>query len=387
MGKVAGGTGYRCVPCPSSRSRWCGTSGQRSRRTGEQRPVGQLVNRRRRAIVGLVSMVGGAVCLVATIPGQASADPPGNNGTVKIDDTPFDDHPDNEPHVGCVFQVDWYGFDKGGPVLDVSRSRCTRRRASRSDPHGQGVHRRGRQQRRGVRGRARRLQTYNLTDVLQGFQPHPQQGWHVKLTVNNDGSHGADVKHKVFWVSGCETPPTTSTSTTSTTEGPTTSSDRGSDDVDHRGSDDVDAPRSTTTSTTEAPTTSSDRDSTTTSTTEAPTTSTHRVADDVDDREADTTSHDRGSDHVDARRLRRRPRTEAPTTSSTEAPTTSSTEATSTTAVAPSSTTTSLAVSPVGELPKTGGGSQTLLIAAGIILLLGGGALLGSTKLGQEGLA
>ena len=75
--------------------------------------MGQVVNRRRRAIVGLASMFAGAACLVATIPGQASADPPGNNGTVKIDGVAFDDHPDNEPHVGCIFQVDWYGFDEG----------------------------------------------------------------------------------------------------------------------------------------------------------------------------------------------------------------------------------------------------------------------------------
>ena len=72
-------------------------------------------------------------------------------------------------------------------------------------------------------------ETYDLTSALAGFEPHPQQGWHVKLTVNNDGSQGADVKHKVFWVSGCESPPTTSSSTTeapttSTSEEPTTSS-------------------------------------------------------------------------------------------------------------------------------------------------------------------
>jgi hypothetical protein len=48
-------------------------------------------------------------------------------------------------------------------------------------------------------------ETYTLD--LTGFEPHPQQGWHVKLTVNNDGSQGADVNHKVFWVTGCETPP------------------------------------------------------------------------------------------------------------------------------------------------------------------------------------
>ena len=43
----------------------------------------------------------------------AGPNPPGNNGTVKIDDVPFDDHPNNEPHVGCTFQVDFYGYDEG----------------------------------------------------------------------------------------------------------------------------------------------------------------------------------------------------------------------------------------------------------------------------------
>src|SRR5215217_8070792 len=46
-------------------------------------------------------------------PASATPNPPGNNGTIKIDDTPFDDHPNNEPHVGCVFQVDFYGYDEG----------------------------------------------------------------------------------------------------------------------------------------------------------------------------------------------------------------------------------------------------------------------------------
>jgi LPXTG-motif cell wall-anchored protein len=292
--------------------------------------VGQLVNGRRRAIAGLVSMVGGAVCLVATIPGQASADPPGNNGTVKIDGLDFDDHPDNEPHVGCVFQVDWYGFDEGDDLFSDVTFEVHPPTGSpeviltdevfigEDDNSGGGSE-------AGLDASA----TYDLTSVLQGFEPHPQQGWHIKLTVNNDGSQGADVKHKVFWVSGCETPPTTTTSTS--------------------------------TSTTEAPTTSTTEEATT-STTEAPTTSTTEEA---------TTST-----------------TEEATTSTTEQATTSTTEqATSTTTVAPSSTTTSMAVSPVGQLPKTGSSSQTLLLVAGATLLLGGGALLASAKLGQRRLA
>jgi LPXTG-motif cell wall-anchored protein len=313
--------------------------------------VGQLINRRRRAIVGLASMFGGAACLVATIPGQASADPPGNNGTVKIDGVAFDDHPDNEPHVGCIFQVDWYGFDEGDlfshVTFEVHPPTGKPVILLEDDVFIGGDDNSGGGSEAGLDA----SETYDLSALLQGFEPHPQQGWHVKLTVNNDGSQGADVKHKVFWVSGCETPPTTSTTekptTTSTTEKPTTTST---------------TEKPTTTSTTEKPTTTSTTEKpTTTSTTEGPTTSTT---------EGPTTST-----------------TEGPTTSSTEAPTTSSSEATSSTAVAPSSSTTVSAVSPAGELPKTGGGSQGLLIAAGVILLLGGGALLGSAKLGQKRLA
>jgi hypothetical protein len=47
--------------------------------------------------------------------------------------------------------------------------------------------------------------TYTLT--FAGLTPHPQQGFHVKLTINADGSRGADNKHKVFWVEDCPKPP------------------------------------------------------------------------------------------------------------------------------------------------------------------------------------
>jgi hypothetical protein len=87
--------------------------------------------------------------------------------------------------------------------------------------------------------------TYDLSGLLDGFEQHPQQGWHIKLTINADGSQGSDLKHKVFWVTDCEVPPPTTTTTvptTSITEGPTTTST-------------TEGP--TTTSTTEGPTTTS----------------------------------------------------------------------------------------------------------------------------------
>ncbi len=279
--------------------------------------MGQLVNRRRRAIVGLASMFGGAACLVATIPGQASADPPGNNGTVKIDGAAFDDHPDNEPHVGCIFQVDWYGFDEGEDLFSHVTFEV-------HPPTGKPVILLeddvfiGEDDNSGGGSEAGldASETYDLSTLLQGFEPHPQQGWHVKLTTNNDGSQGADVKHKVFWVSGCETPPTTSDvddvddgepTTTSTTEEPTTTSTTEKPTTTSTTED------PTTTSTTEKPTTTSTTERpTTTSTTEQPTTTSTTEAadddvddgeadDDVDDRAADDDVDDRGTDDVEHR--------------------------------------------------------------------------------------
>ena len=96
-------------------------------------------------MVAMALIVGGALL----VPGAAFAasNPPGNNGTVKIDARPFDAAPDNEPHVGCTFQVDFYGYDEG----DLSASVTFEAQAPTLRPpgwrpgaaHRQGVHRRG----------------------------------------------------------------------------------------------------------------------------------------------------------------------------------------------------------------------------------------------------
>jgi LPXTG-motif cell wall-anchored protein len=288
-----------------------------------------------RTLIGVISMLAGALFLVGSIPGQAAADPAGNNGTVKIDKTPFDDHPDNEPHVGCTFQVDFYGFDEGDLFADVT--------FEVHPPTGKPVVIRtdevfiGEDDNSGGGSEAGldASKTYDLSAPLQGFEPHPQQGWHVKLTINADGAQGADVKHKVFWVSGCETTPTTSSSSTtsstsSTTENPTSSSTSSTSST-----------TSSTSSTTENPTSSST--SSTSSTTESPTSS--------------STSS---------------------TSSTTEKPTSST--ASSSTTVSPSSTTTSVVGGAGGRLPETGTDSGGLLAIAGLALLLGGAALFASTK-------
>jgi LPXTG-motif cell wall-anchored protein len=156
------------------------------------------------------------IALGLTAPAPAGArtgqgDPPGNNGIVKIDAVAFDDHPDNEPHVGCVFQVDFHGFDQGDLDASVTFALVAPTAADGDlaaanlaigeDAAGGGTD-------------LDATATYDLSSALQGVEPHAQQGIHLRLTVHADGSQGADTKFKEFWVTGCGTPPASTTTTT-----------------------------------------------------------------------------------------------------------------------------------------------------------------------------
>jgi hypothetical protein len=164
----------------------------------------------------------GALSLLANS-AFAAPNPPGNNGTIKVDREPFDTAPNNEPHVGCTFQVDFYGFDEGALNADVTfEAWAPTQRESDSQVLltdtvfiGEDTNAGG-----GSEAGLDAEQTYTLD--LTGITPHPQQGVHVKLTIHADGSQGADVKHKVFWVTGCggeggETTTTTKPGETTTT--------------------------------------------------------------------------------------------------------------------------------------------------------------------------
>lgn len=144
---------------------------------------------------------------VVFVPQAASAtkgdDPKGNNGTVKIAEDGDLGSPSNDPHVGCTFTVEWYGFDKGSDIVSEVQFEM-------QAPTGDvkltvdgpskvfvgGDDNSGGGSAAGLDGR----QAYTLS--FKGAA-HPQQGYHVKLTVNTPGSQGADKKSKVFWVTGC----------------------------------------------------------------------------------------------------------------------------------------------------------------------------------------
>lgn len=149
-------------------------------------------------------VVAGALSLLIGVAGFAwGSDPPGNNGTVKVADFDSADPQGNEPHVGCLVNINFFGFDEG-PLLEGSATfeliaptalQGTLAEDSTligGDPAG------GANDLDGTINK-----DIGVPIALSGVAP-TAQGWHVKLTTHADGSIGADVKHKTFWVNpGC----------------------------------------------------------------------------------------------------------------------------------------------------------------------------------------
>jgi hypothetical protein len=163
----------------------------------------------RRALSPLIILLSLLLSLAVAAPAAAKKNPPGNNGTVKVDGLDFDRHPNNEPHVGCRFEIDFYGFDAGVGNAEVIFAA----HAPTGNGHlvtkwvdiGEDDNSGG-----GSEAGWDASVEVNLTEALASYQAHPQQGHHVKLTVHAPGSQGADTKHKVFWVGPCDpavTPP------------------------------------------------------------------------------------------------------------------------------------------------------------------------------------
>ncbi|WP_341928262.1 DUF11 domain-containing protein [Nocardioides psychrotolerans] len=145
-----------------------------------------------------------------------------------VEDGDFDSIPNNDPHVGCTFSVEWYGFDQGPTIV----SKVTFEMQSPTVSVGLTVSgpptvfvggdpATGAGTATGLDGR----QAYTLS--FDG-PAHPIQGYHLKLTIETPGSQGSDKKYKVFWVEGCDPvqPPTPGISLEKSV---TDSQDQGSD--------------------------------------------------------------------------------------------------------------------------------------------------------------
>lgn len=154
------------------------------------------------AVAAAVLVLGSGAAWGAPPP---AGNPPGNNGTIKVDGAPFDDAPDNEPHPGCSMQLDFYGFDEGDLYADVTFDAIAPTAGGTvlsdrvfigEDDNAGG----------GSTDGLDASRTYDLAPALAAIAP-AAQGWHVKVTVRADGSQGADVKRKVFWLGDCAPPP------------------------------------------------------------------------------------------------------------------------------------------------------------------------------------
>jgi hypothetical protein len=163
--------------------------------------------------------------LIVGIAGSAYAGsqaPGGNNGTIKIDAGQKDAPKANEPHVPCRFSVDFWGYDQGTQTAELIFEAHA--------PTGGGVMRHDTAswttaQRTGGRHLDYSYGPIELaSDFARAGIAPAKQGYHVKLTVHVTGSHGNDVKHKVFWIQPCGSTSSTEGPTTSVTYGPTTSS-------------------------------------------------------------------------------------------------------------------------------------------------------------------
>ncbi|HEX6394040.1 MAG TPA: hypothetical protein VFZ97_11400 [Acidimicrobiales bacterium] len=211
-------------------------------------------------LLGVAAMSVGSAGLAAAQgsggKGNKGGAPPGNNGTIKIDqnvltDVGKVDHA-NHPHVSCQFALSFFGFDTGLRQTTVAYSA-----QPPSGKFGPVAPTLGRGsfafQGHGPGPALDWSEPYKL-DVT-GLKANPNQGYHIKVDVEVTGSIGSDDKYKVFWYKPCIVPTSTtsSTSTTSTT-------------VKHRGT-------TTTTTTTVPPVTNSvpqTGSTTTTSPTTAP---------------------------------------------------------------------------------------------------------------------
>jgi hypothetical protein len=159
-----------------------------------------------RPALGLLTA--GTLLLASAVPALAG-DPAGNNGTVKVSDVEFDAIPDNSPHQGCTFYVQFYGYDQdqaeavavftvllpeGGETAPV----LTETNISIGGDPASGA---------GTASGFDAARWIDANDELVGYvgASNPNQGVHVRLTVTAPGSNGNDTKSKVFWAKGCQT--------------------------------------------------------------------------------------------------------------------------------------------------------------------------------------
>jgi hypothetical protein len=117
----------------------------------------------------------------------------------KVDGGALDNGNANEPHVGCDFAVEWFGFDSG------AQSTVTFSMQSPSaTPNTEGAPTSVQFGPFALDAAGNFSQSFDIYNLLKNFTPQQNQGFHVKLETNTTWSNGDDSKFKTYWVTGCE---------------------------------------------------------------------------------------------------------------------------------------------------------------------------------------
>lgn len=141
-----------------------------------------------------------------------NGDPAGNNGTFKVDGLPYSDGMANEPHVACGFRLRFFGFDDDQTGDITIRGHAPSGSGTVSALTGVTI---SDDAAGGGPNDVDAAFEYTEEDLaLAGLTAHPQQGYHLKVTLDTDTPGG--VKHKVFWFEPCATTPEVGGSDTET---------------------------------------------------------------------------------------------------------------------------------------------------------------------------
>jgi hypothetical protein len=154
-----------------------------------------------RKTIGSALFVGGLVALLCMTAGAAIA-APGNNGDVKVAGTSVDDIPNNAPHQGCQFDLEFYNFDLGSPDATYAFTLTAPTKPNGDDVLSSGSVAVGGGPLDGF-GQLDAVASVDLSDPLGASGVDPvNQGFHVRLDVTGAGLHGNGAKSKTFWVAG-----------------------------------------------------------------------------------------------------------------------------------------------------------------------------------------
>jgi hypothetical protein len=143
-----------------------------------------------------------ATMVVATSGVGTAGAAPGNSGDVKVNGTSIDSIPNNDPHQGCQFGVEFYNFALGSPDASYSFALSAPTQSPTSNLLASGSAVIG----GGPMVGFDQLDAAVMVDLtaslgVSGATPGTQ-GYHVKLDVTTPDMNGNGSKSKVFWVSG-----------------------------------------------------------------------------------------------------------------------------------------------------------------------------------------